>query len=381
MNDSFKRPFTFDRVVRIIIGVAVAIALFLLLKKLSSVLLPFLVAWLIAYMLYPIVKIFQFKLKIRSRILSILLVFLSVGLVLGLILCLVIPPIISEISRTSDLLSVYMQHVQRVNFIPQEIKVSILNWINKIDLEKLVSKDYFAQGVEFIIPQFWNLLSGSISFIISLFVLFIVFLYTVFILTDYERINNGWIQLVPEKYRTVIIHILEDLENGMNRYFRGQALIASIVGVLLATGFTIIDLPLGLVLGLIMGVFAMVPYLNVVMFPVLGFFAFLKSVETHQPFWMVAASVVAVIAFVQATQDLFLTPKIMGKVTGMKPAVILLSLSIWGSLLGIAGMIIALPATTILFSYYKRFIIGNDSIIDITPLEKKLDEEESDTNK
>jgi predicted PurR-regulated permease PerM len=381
MNDSFKRPFTFDRVVRILIGVTVAIALFLLLKRLSGVLLPFLVAWLIAYMLYPIVKLFQFRLKVRVRILAILLTFLTVGIVLGLILFLIIPPIISEVTRTSDLLAIYMQHIQQVNFIPQEIKVPLLDWVHKIDVEKLLSKDYFAQGVEVIVPQLWNLLSSSVSLIISLVVVFIVFLYTVFILTDYERINNGWIQLVPEKYRVIVTRILEDLEQGMNRYFRGQALIASIVGVLLATGFTIIDLPLGMLLGLIMGVFAMVPYLNVVMFPVLAFFAFLKSVEMHQPFWLVAVSVVAVIVTVQMIQDFFLTPKIMGRVMGMKPAVILLSLSIWGSLLGIAGMIIALPATTILTSYYKRFIIGNDSITDITPLEKKTDEEEHDTNK
>ena len=62
---------------------------------------------------------------------------------------------------------------------------------------------------------------------------------------------------------------------------------------------------------------------------------------------------------VQGIQDLFIVPKIMGKAMGLNPAVILLSLSIWGSLLGIVGMIIALPITTLLISYYKRFLLGN----------------------
>ena len=64
-----------------------------------------------------------------------------------------------------------------------------------------------------------------------------------------------------------------------------------------------------------------------------------------------------VFIIVQTIQDMILVPKIMGDVTGMGPAWILLSLSIWGSLLGVVGMIIALPLTTLLVSYYKRFIL------------------------
>jgi predicted PurR-regulated permease PerM len=61
---------------------------------------------------------------------------------------------------------------------------------------------------------------------------------------------------------------------------------------------------------------------------------------------------------VQIIQDAFIVPKVMGRITGLNPAIILLSLSIWGSLMGIMGMIIALPMTTLLLSYYQRFIIN-----------------------
>ncbi|MDE7408357.1 MAG: AI-2E family transporter, partial [Muribaculaceae bacterium] len=65
---------------------------------------------------------------------------------------------------------------------------------------------------------------------------------------------------------------------------------------------------------------------------------------------------------VQAIQDLVLTPKIMGKAMGLNPAIILLSLSVWGSLLGLLGMILALPMTTLLLSYYERYVInGSDA--------------------
>ena len=65
----------------------------------------------------------------------------------------------------------------------------------------------------------------------------------------------------------------------------------------------------------------------------------------------------AVFAVVQLIQDMYLTPRIMGHVMGLNPAIILLSLSIWGSLMGIIGLIIALPLTTLLLSYYRRFIL------------------------
>jgi predicted PurR-regulated permease PerM len=64
----------------------------------------------------------------------------------------------------------------------------------------------------------------------------------------------------------------------------------------------------------------------------------------------------AVYVIVQVIQDFVLTPKIMGKAMGLNPAIILLSISVWGSLLGFIGLIIALPLTTLLISYYNRYI-------------------------
>ena len=88
----------------------------------------------------------------------------------------------------------------------------------------------------------------------------------------------------------------------------------------------------------------------------------MKSAETGQSFWRILLACFIVFVVVQGIQDLFLVPKIMGKAMGLNPAVILLSLSIWGSLLGIVGMIIALPITTLLISYYKRFILNKEEL-------------------
>ncbi len=361
MNAQFKRPFTFDRVVRIVIGMLIAVALFFLLTKLSGVLLPFFVAWLIAYMIYPIVKFYQYRCRLKNRIVSIAFALLSVFIVFGTLLYFVVPPIITEISRTTALLTDYITHLQKSDYLSPETKAYLISWINKIDLDELLNQQNIKDAITSIMPRFWGFLSSSIEFIVSLFVIFVVFLYTVFILADYENFSKDFLNLIPQKYRLLVRQILGDLESGMNRYFRGQSLVALISGILLAIGFEIIDLPLGLLLGIIMGVLTLIPYLKLVMIPPIAFFVMLKSIETGQPFWVPALSALIVLAIVQGFEDLFLIPKIMGRAMGMGPATILLSLSIWGALFGILGMIIALPMTTIILSYYKRFIIGNET--------------------
>ena len=187
-----------------------------------------------------------------------------------------------------------------------------------------------------------------------------ILLYFIFILLDYEKIANGWPQLIPGKYRPFVEGLVEDVECNMNRYFRGQALIALCVGVLLAVGFKIIDFPLAVTLGLFIGVLNLIPYMQTIGIIPMLILALLRSAETGENFWIIFGLALLVLGIVQMIQDLFLTPRIMGKAMGLNPAIILLALSIWGTLLGFIGLIIALPLTTLCLSYYKRFILQDD---------------------
>ena len=143
----------------------------------------------------------------------------------------------------------------------------------------------------------------------------------------------------------------------MNLDFRGQFLIASIVGILFSIGFLIIGLPMGVILGLFIGMLNMVPYLQLISLPITAILCIVCTASTGVNFWVIFWESMAVYVIVQCIQDLILTPKIMGKAMGMNPAIILLSLSIWGTLLGFMGLIIALPMTSLLLSYYNTYIV------------------------
>ena len=151
--------------------------------------------------------------------------------------------------------------------------------------------------------------------------------------------------------------ISQDIANTMNRYFRGQFLIAMLVGILFSIGFLIIGLPMGVVLGLFIGLLNLVPYLQLISLPVTAVLCIVGAITTGGSFWVLFWEAMAVYVVVQCIQDLLLTPRIMGKAMGLNPAIILLSLSVWGSLLGFLGLIIALPLTTLILSYYNLYII------------------------
>jgi len=231
-----------------------------------------------------------------------------------------------------------------------------------MDLHALLQNADIQGAIKSILPKLWSVVNSSFNALMGLAVVFISMLYLVFILMDYEKISNGWIHIIPPKYRAFISELAEDLETGMNRYFRGQALVASLVGVLFAIGFSIMGLPLAIIVGLFIGLLNMVPYLQVIGIAPCLLLGLLQAAESGTSYWLILLFIALVFVVVQCIQDLFLVPKIMGNVTGMNPAIILLSLSIWGALLGVTGMIIALPMTTLCISYYKRFVLKGETL-------------------
>ena len=375
MNPLFDKPFTFDRVSRIVFSVLMIGGLIYLLAVLKNALLPFLIAWLMAYMMQPFVRFFQYKLKFKSRVLSITAVLVSLAGLLILLYQLVVPSIIDEIQGTFQLLQTHQGNPENIPLIPESWRIYIVNQMDLLHLSELVSRENLLNTLKQIAPRMWTLLSSTFSLLFSVTILFVVMLYFIFILLDYEKIAEGWIKLIPERYRPFAQGLAEDVEVSMNRYFRGQALIALCVGVLFAIGFKIIDFPLAVSLGLFIGFLNLIPYLQTLGLIPMLLLSLLKAAETGSSFWLIFGSALLVLCVVQGIQDLFLTPKIMGKAMGLNPAIILLSLSIWGTLLGFVGLIVALPLTTLSLSYYKRFILMEQSKIESDKTRRQLKRE------
>ena len=376
MNSLFERPFTFDRVTRIVFSIVIIGVLLYLITVLRNALLPFLIAWLLAYMMQPFVKFFQYKLKLKSRILAIVAVIISASLIIGIAAALVVPSVAQEAERTLNLMRTHNPGEGHVPLIPASWIEYLENNVDINQLMELLSRENIQNAIKQLAPKVWNILSNTFSILFSITIIFVILLYFIFILLDYEKIANGWINLIPARIRPFAKGLADEVEQSMNRYFRGQSLIALCVGVLLSIGFKIVGFPLAVTLGLFIGVLNLIPYLQAIGLIPMVILSLLKSAETGQNFWIIFGSGLLILGIVQCIQDLYLTPRIMGKAMGLNPAIILLSLSIWGTLLGFIGLIIALPLTTLCLSYYKRFILLEEDIIapppaDIQPEKKK----------
>ncbi|MCD7712410.1 MAG: AI-2E family transporter [Firmicutes bacterium] len=362
MNSLFEKPFTFDRVTRIIFSFVGIVILIYLIALLRTALLPFLIAWLLAYLVQPLVKFFQYRLHFKSRILSIAAVLITLFLVISLLAAIVIPFIAQEAEKTLTLIRTQSPAGSHIPFIPQSWLTFIENNVDIAEWMGLFSRENILKVVRQLAPKIWSLLSGTFSLLFGIAIVFVILLYFIFILLDYEKLAKGWIQLIPDHYRPFIEGLAEDVEESMNRYFRGQSTIALCVGILLAIGFKIINFPLAVTLGLFIGLLNLIPCLQTIGLIPMALLSLLKSTETGENFWVIFGLSIVVLCAVQAIQDLFLIPRIMGRAMGLNPAIILLSLSIWGTLLGFVGVIIALPLTTLCLSYYKRFILMEEII-------------------
>lgn len=346
---------TLGRFLRIVLIFMTMGITYFVLDSLSGVLLPFFVSWLIAYLIYPLVTFFQYKLRFKYRMLSIVSALTVVAAGIIAIFLLIVPSIISEFSVFKETaISFFGAQIKNPSIPP-----ALLEYVREYGNEQGVTQLLQSDNVQEIMGDLWQriqqLMLGTFSMVSQLFSTFIVFLYIFFILLDYERLADEWKQVLPVKWRKTAAKLSEDLTEGMSQYFRGQALVALCVGILFAIGFLIIDFPIAIGFGLFIGALNLVPYLQIAsLFPMV-LLSLMKAANTGDNFWGILLSALIVLCIVQAIQDLFLVPRIMGKRMNLHPAIILLSLSIWAKLLGMLGMIVALPITTLIIGYVKRY--------------------------
>ena len=346
-------PYTFDRVIRMTLGALAISAIIALIYVLRNVLLPFGVAIVVAYLLEPIVQFIRNRLRLKGRSVAVFLTLFGAASLLGVLAWLLIPTVINEMHQVGKWISVYLSSEQNVPFIHEDVHRFIKENLSLDKIGALLSNMDLSSAT----GRVMDLVNSGIGLILSICNWLLTFLYIIFIMLDYERLNRGLRAMVPHSMRRTAFAIGNDVKDSMNRYFRGQAMIACCVGIMFTIGFLIIGMPLAIVLGIFIGILNLVPYLQAVSIPFTALLCLVYSVEGSVSFWEISIEAIAVYVIVQIIQDLILTPRIMGKAMNLNPAIILLSLSIWGTLLGLLGMIIALPMTTLLLSYYERYII------------------------
>lgn len=374
-----KKEITFDRFIRGALVVGGLLLAGYIISYLSTVLLPFFVAVAIAYLLFPIVRFLQYKCKLKNRILSI---FVALTLVLGTFTALafiIVPPFLDEFNHMQEVAINFLKDPKmQEKVIPPSVLHILQERVSEARIEQFLSSKDVQETVKKVLPKAWDVIWSTAGVVLNLLASLIGLLYLFFLLKDYERYAYGWINFVPHSRREIARQLVNDIKQGMNGYFRGQALVALSNCVMFSVGFWILGFPIPVGLGCFIGLISFVPYLQVIGFVPAFFLALLHAAETGQSFWLLFGGVFLVYIVVQVLQDTIVTPHVMGKIMGLSPAVILLSLSVWGYILGIVGLIIALPVTTLMISYYRRYVIGPEEEAVENKLQVPIEEEVQD---
>lgn len=346
---------TLGRFLRIILIMISIIVSYFVLDNLSGILLPFAIAWLLAYFIHPLVNFVQYKLRLKYRALSIFVSLCFIIAVLVLVAMLVLPSMYAELNSFRAIITSFLSENVNYESVPAPIVEFVRDFSSRHGVTDILQRIANGDFVSLLMERVQVLFLGTLNVVKQMLAGCVILLYLFFILLDFDRLSRGWKPYVPKKWRGVVSKLWNDLVMGMNQYFRGQALVALCVGVLFSIGFTIIDFPIAIAFGMFVGLLNLVPYLQLVSIVPMLLLAVLKAANSGGNFWIILLAAFAVLAIVQLIQDLFLVPYIMGKRMNLHPAVILLSLSIWGHLLGMLGMIVALPLTTIILAYLKRY--------------------------
>ena len=315
----------------------------------SSVIWPLAVAGIMALVMRPVVTIFEQRLKLKRPVAVLLLYAVFVLLIAGLLVTF-LPALVSQIIEFIAYLPKLWEKIVAYG------ELHFPDWLSLVRpyLDNPTVKaalDGLAQQAQDLLGHLAPTLKSAGAGIFGLFGLVaslaVIPVYLFFFLLS----NNDPTKALPEhlpflkkEYRDDVVFLIREFLGILVAFFRGQLLIGFIMGVLLATGFTIGGLKFGLAIGLLTGLLNIVPYLGSILGMSVALpLAFLQPDGGGLP---LVGICVGVFVAVQAIEGWFLTPRIMGRQTGLHPVAIIVAVFFWGKALGgILGMMLAVPLT------------------------------------
>ncbi|GIW69397.1 MAG: hypothetical protein KatS3mg101_0144 [Patescibacteria group bacterium] len=223
--------------------------------------------------------------------------------------------------------------------------------ISQIGHELNLGEDFNLQISDFL-PQAANVSSQVLSVTISLFsnvaAIFSVFVLSIYMSLDWKNIKKRFISLFPEHLEDEVEDTLSEVEKNVGHWVKGQLILMIVVGLASFLGLLLLDVKYPLALGMIAGLLEIVPMIG----PVLS--AVIAAIIGFADAPIKGVGVVALFIIIQQLENNLLVPKIMQKVSGFSPIIILLALLIGSEFFGIMGAIVAVPSTMIISIILKR---------------------------
>lgn len=325
----------------------VAAALFMaVLWLLGNVLLPFILGGTVAYLLDPLAD--RLERMGLSRVLSTVVITALILIVTIIASLLVVPTLIRqaiELVQTApdlsrNLVSFFKEHFPKV----MEHSATLSDTIPGL------GDTIREKGVKL----FEGLLGSAMSFVNIIVLIFIVPVVSFYLLIDWDRMVAAVDRLIPRDHVDVVRSLAREIDQTLAAFIRGQGLVCLIQGTFYSVSLMLAGLNFGLVVGALAGLVSFIPYVGALVGGGLAI-----GLAVFQ-FWgepLMIGLIAGIFFLGQIVEGNILTPKLVGDSVGLHPVWLLLALSIFGSLFGFVGMLVAVPVSAML-GVLVRFLVG-----------------------
>jgi predicted PurR-regulated permease PerM len=357
MKELLRKPWV--RLALVALGIA---ALLYVVHRLRVALTPFAAAFALAYFLNPAVngmeRLFAGPLnripflrgRLHPRMAAVALLAVLVVVVLVLLALLVVPAVYNQVSDAIAKAPEYLSRLrakveplyQRLNLrYPEQTEEARKRLVEmlKQNLPRLISP-----VTAMLVAAF----SSVLSFVLTLLNVFIVPVFAFYLLYDMNRIQEGAKTLVPHRYRSYVYSRVAEVDRLLSAFARGQITVCLILGAFYAVALTICGVPMGLLVGFVIGFFNLIPFMSYILGLPLALA--LSWIDDQS---LSALGAVAVVFLVgQFVEGNFVTPRIVGESLGLHAVVIMLAVLVGGTVFGFVGMLLAMPVTASLSVFW-----------------------------
>ena len=333
-----------NKIFRYLLLGVVMLATFYFLYLVHEVVYTFLVGGLLAYLLYRPVCFFERKGV--KRIWGIAIIYLVATALFALVMWFAIPRLVKELGEVAAMLPVYADQVQdfssRINNLHLPGKLDLMVQENMVKIENYIYT---------ILKSFIN---GIYKFFSKALIIVFAPILAFYIIKDWEKIQTAFLQLLPPAGKRDLMMLGAKIDDVLIEYLKGHLLVSTLVGLVTGIAAVIIGVDFALVIGIVSGITNLVPYFG----PIIGGIPAIILAMTNSLRDGIYMTVAIII--IQQVESNLITPKIIGERLGMHPLTIVFALLVGGELLGILGMLIAVPliaSLRIIFSYlYLKFV-------------------------
>ncbi len=320
-----------------------AVVLAVVLWLLGDVLLPFTIGIALAYFLDPIAD--RLESAGLSRVLATLLITLAAVVVVLVLIAVLIPLLVGQLVELAEALPEYLR-------LSREIAAA---WFPGAMTEGSLPGEMVNSLVDFISGRSAELatrvLSVAFTIIDILVIMVVAPVVAVYMLLDWDRMISTIDSWLPRDHRSTIRSLVQEVDATLASFVRGQISVCAILAIFYAVALMLVGLKFGLVIGVIAGALTFIPYVGAVLGGLLSI-----GLALFQ-FWgspVLIGAVALIFVAGQALEGNFLTPKLVGKAVGLHPVWLIFALSVFGTLFGFTGLLLAVPITACI-GVFSRF--------------------------